>query len=186
MKSFELKKSTLGTSYTSMEKLVLKECAKKIQGFSSMNKANDMCYFCSIIEPAEGNMDLLQIALKTMQKDKKCKDWGVFLLSSNENTLIGAAHVPMSLSLQKELDVKEWTREILSYLPHKNYGINMADEISSFEIIINPEEEIFPFKLCDEIYQKNIDFLKRKNIIPPCNDESENEGDYADEAGIEW
>ena len=167
------------------EKQAVKEGTKKAQSFSSIHKLGGLVYFCSIIDGIEGDINLLNKVMQSINNDKKARQWGKFLISSNDDVLVAQGHVPSELSKEKGLDIKEWTKKLMSFLPHADL-LEINDEFSKFEMRVGSEEEIFPFKLCDDMIQNNVHFLKTKGLIQDVKEESEDEGGYADEAGIEW
>lgn len=179
-----------------------KEGVKKAHLFSTMNKASDssLSYFCTIIESAEGRLDLLVAAMEGANSNKKAREWGKFFVSSNDTQIVGYGHVPQSLCSTKDngLDVNEWGEDLVKVLPRYERMKTDDENTERFGFTFDiegskigggrgeREEEVFPFKLCDSIVQRSIDLLKKRGLIESREESDDDMCNYADAAGVEW
>ena len=175
----------------------VKEGVKRAQMFSSMNKGCGLSFFCTIVEIdiAEGSsqpntIDLLKSVMEGANKNSKAKMWGKFFITSNDTQVVGYGHVPKSLAVETKIDIIRWHDILTRDLPNveTQYNEESIDDkdFIGFVSTVDPQAEMFPFKLCDDIVQKNIDFLKKEKMIVQESDDGDDEVNFAEEAGIEW
>lgn len=188
----------------------VKEGVKRAQLFSSMNKARGLSYFCTKVDIDEDDgscqIDSLKAVLEGANKNNKAKSWGKFFITSNDSQIFGFGHVPKSLAEETNIDIAKWYDIITKNLPNvqrldctstststssfpstsTSTFPSTASEFIGFVAHVDPDSEMFPFKLCDDIIQTNIDFLKENELIGQESDDGDDTVNFADEAGIEW
>ena len=177
----------------------VKEGVKRAQMFSSMNKGCGLRYFCTIVEidipenssqqSAVQTFDFLESVMEGANKNSKAKMWGKFFITSDDTQVIGYGHVPKSLAEETKIDIVRWHDILTRDLPNvENVETRSCDDKDyiGFVSTVDPQAEMFPFKLCDDIVQKNINFLKEEKMIDQESDDGEDDVNFAEEAGIEW
>jgi hypothetical protein len=168
----------------------VKEGIKKAQAFSALHKLGGMLYFCTNVEMAERNVNVLVETMAGVNKDKKAASWGKFLISCNDNAVCAVGHVPSDLASSKGFTVHEW-KERLMEMATKFAGCSVMtlsdgtnDEFVKFVIDVDPMAETFPFKLCDAIVAHSTTVLKEMGLISAAPSSSrEDEDDDIDYAG---
>lgn len=180
------------------EKNCKKEGAKKAQSFSAINKQTHSEYFCALTENVHGDASLLDVVMQGINSDKKASQWGKILLTFDDTSVMALAHVPEQLSVHAEgMNAQEWLNELRVVVP-KLHIIQSDDKHQQGEgdapkekkewaravIRVEQQEELFPFKLCDALVQANFDLLKKRGLLTELS--SEDDEDYAAEAGVEW
>lgn len=184
------------------DKAAIKEGLKRAQGFGVLNKSSGVQYFCTTVDMPNDTFGCLTRVMEGVNKDKKASEWGKVLLSlsSDETRILGIAHLPEKLATSAKLTVQEWIDGVAAELDilsgsegqlftHDESTL-LDDTFYGFVIrtdLMDPDREIFAFKLCDEFKQKNIDFLKAKGLIPVAGNNREDDiEDYSEAAGIVW
>jgi hypothetical protein len=163
-----------------------KEGYKLAQNFCARNKACGLSYFCCISETSGSDFNILNNILTQINSDKKAKEWAKMLVSCDDNDLIALLQIPSKLSSIDNLDINEWTKNIQNNFNNVTL-IYIDNEISKIKIHVKTGEEIFTFKLQDEIIQKSINLLKERKLFNNTQkDEESDEEDYATKIGIEW
>lgn len=170
------------------EKNAYKEGLKKAQQFSSVHKAGGLSYFCAISDVAEGeHMCLLEHVMKGINTDKKAQYFGKLVLSCDDNTIMAIIHVPHELFLQNQFSASDWIDGILDKIQNRDalYIEKDVGAENGYVILrVNQEKEVFAFKVCSDMMDKNSQVLRDKKLLPERADDDD--VDYADSVGIEW
>ncbi|KAL6756720.1 hypothetical protein V8C86DRAFT_2643538 [Haematococcus lacustris] len=171
----------------------LKEGGKKGQDLAGVAALGGVMYFNVSVETPEGDMALLEkvleganVVVDESAEERKggAGDIGKFLLSAGETQLVGIAHVPKALAEEKKLTVKEWVEELMKYMP-KSEIVEESEEIIKVLMKADQEAGVFPLKVRDAAIDAGFKLLKAKGLVPE-NDDSDDDVNYAEAAGVEW
>lgn len=160
----------------SVSKDAIKEGIKKAQYFSTIHKLGGLEFFSCSVETPQGDREILLDVLDGMNKEKAGK-WGKVVVSANDLTVSGVVHVPKELAKSSHLDAIKWAK----YIVANTYKAEMtfeSEELIEFSIKIDPFEEVFSFKLCDEILENSTRQLRILKLLPPKHEESDDEANY--------
>lgn len=181
---------------TKAEKAAVKEGGKKGQDLQGMNAMGGVKFFAVVVETAGGDWKLMDMILDGMNKkvdeaaeERKggASDIGKCLMFADDAALLMLCHVPESL--KDDINQKDWFDAINKPVDGK------PEEITPYEgegkgFIIkctvpkDEEKQKFPLKLREEASNASFEFLVEKGLVRP--EESDDDENYAENAGIEW
>ena len=101
--------------------------------------------------------------------------------SAGDNQLAIIFHVPSALS--EKLSLKEWVDTVSSAI--KGEIVEMKDEVAKVKVAADQAAGRFPLKMRDEAIAAGLGLLKSKGLIP-LQDDSDDDVNYAEAAGVEW
>lgn len=84
-------------------KNAIKEGLKRAQNFGLLHKGSGLRHFCTTVDIADGDFNCILHIMEGVNKDKKASEWAKILLSSDDDKIVGIAHVPAELSKQTDL-----------------------------------------------------------------------------------
>ncbi len=171
-------------------KAALKEGGKKGQDLAGMNAMGGVKFFCTVVDSALGQHELLAKIMEGMNKevdptadDRKggAGDLGKTIVFADDSVLIMLCHVPEEL--KASLDAKEWFGAICESV---KADVEEAGDTGLLRATVkaDPDKEVFPLKLRDTAVNRSYELLVSKGLVrPESDDDDEN---YAENAGIEW
>lgn len=175
-------------------KAALKEGGKKgidLQGVADMGGVQ---YFNLAVEEPQGDMSLLEKVLEgaNLEVDENAEErrggagsLGKFLLSAGETKLVAIGHVPKALAEAKGLTVKEWATELMQQMP-KSKILEETEEVIKIEMDADTDNNVFPLKARDAAIDAGFKLLKKKGLVPENAEDSDDDINYAEAAGVEW
>lgn len=108
-------------------------------------------------------------------------DIGKLFASAGDDQLAVMIHVPAAIA--EKLSVKEWAETVA-----KDVGLevnSIEGEFAKLSAKADPEGGKFPLKMRDAVIASGLALLKTKGLIPEA-DESDDDVNYAEAAGVEW
>eukprot|EP01084_Bolivina_argentea_P185227 319436_1 len=170
-------------------KACIKEGGKKGQDLAGMSDMGGVKFFHCTVEKPDGNVQALKHVLEGMNKevedgaeDRKGGAGGIgkMLMSAGKDQVAIICHIPKAL--HEQMSPKEWLDAIM-----KPIGGEIIEE--SEEVIIavakgDQSKELFPLKMRDAAINSGFELLKGKRLV--VDDESEDDVNYAELAGVEW
>lgn len=171
-------------------KAAIKEGGKKGQDLAGMNAMGGVKFFGVVTESVHGSHELLSKVLEGMNKevddsadDRKggAGDIGKTLLYADDAALLILCHVPASLS--SDIDHEEWFAAIIGAVGAKREESSESGVLRA-TLPADADKGIFPLKMRDQAVNASYDFLVAKGLVRP--DESSDDDNYAENAGIEW
>lgn len=180
-------------------KASLKEGGKKGQDVIGMSDMGGVKFFSVVIDGAEGSWELMDASLEGMNKvvDAEADDRkggagpiGKFLMHANNDRLLLLCHVPKTLS--DAIDQKMWFETVCESVGAtavgSAYEVCVGEEgegvVVKAEMAVDAEGGKFPLKERDVASAKSYEFLVSKGLVR--QDESDDDMNYAENAGIEW
>lgn len=177
-------------------KAALKEGGKKGQDLAGMSAMGGVKFFSVALESADGKWELMDAVLEGMNKkvdeaadDRKggADDIGKCLLFADNDKLLMLCHVPEVL--KDQIDQDEWFGkvigsvggEIINSEPYEGEGKGKV-----IKAVLKKDEakQKFPIKERDVAINHSFEYLVSKQLVRP--DESDDDENYAENAGIEW
>lgn len=171
-------------------KAALKEGGKKGQDIAGMNAMGGVKFYHIAVESAASSMKLLEKVLEGFNKEVDeaaeerkggAGDLGKILLSASDDVLLFLCHVPTELA--GDINQAEWFNSVTSEV-----GASMLESsdptVMKAEMKADPEKGVFPLKLRDNAINAGYNYLVSKQLIRP--DDSDDDANYAENAGIEW
>ncbi|KNC84392.1 hypothetical protein SARC_03385 [Sphaeroforma arctica JP610] len=171
-------------------KACIKEGGKKGQDLCGMADLGSINFFNVVIDAAEGRDDYLDECMKgaNMEVDAEAEDrkggahgLGKLFYSAGTDRLAFLCHVPAALSKEKDVTKEDWLNAVLASVDGK-VTETISDELIRGEAL--KEGEKFPLKMRDTAINAGFAFLREKGLV--LDDESSDDCDYAEAAGIEW
>jgi hypothetical protein len=113
---------------------------------------------------------------------------GKMFASAGDKALIMMFHVPTKLiEMLKEtgknyLELKEWVDTIVTAVGGE--VIELSAEFAKVSAAADAEKEKFPLKMRDAAISAGVGLLRAKGLIP--DDDSDDDVNYAEAAGVEW
>lgn len=177
-------------------KAALKEGGKKGQDLAGMSAMGGVKFFSVAIESANGKWELMDAVLEGMNKkvdeaaeERKggADDIGKCLLFADENNLLILCHVPEEL--KDAIDQEEWFGKVVGsvggeIMEKKSYEGEGKGMLMKAVLAKDEEKQIFPLKQRDVAINHSFEYLVSKQLVRP--DESDDDVNYAEDAGIEW
>lgn len=172
----------------------IKEGGKKGQDLNGVSAMGGVQYFNMAMETPEGDMELLEKVLEGLNapvdeaaEERKggAGDIGKFIHSAGESVLVSICHVPKELSDAKALTAQEWVDEVVKALP-KAVVTKVSDEVFKIVTPADTDNNVFPLKVRDAAIDIGFKLLKTKGLVPSNADDSDDDVNYAEAAGVEW
>lgn len=177
-------------------KAALKEGGKKGQDLAGMSAMGGVKFFSVAIESVDGKWELMDEVLKGMNKkvdesadDRKggADDIGKCLLFADNDKLMIVCLVPEEL--QEKIDQKEWFGKVIEsvgaeLMSEEDYEGEGGGKIMKAVLMKDEENGKFPLKEREVAINKSYQYLVSKELVRP--DESDDDENYAENAGIEW
>lgn len=177
-------------------KAALKEGGKKGQDLAGMRDMGGVKFFSVAVESANGKWELMDAILEGMNKevdpnaeDRKggAGDIGKSLLFADENVLLILNHLPKALS--DEISQEDWFAAIADSVGAKRVGEkvdlpNDGGSVLKAELSADQDNEKFPLKDRDVAIARSFEYLVSKGLVRP--DESSDDENYAELAGVDW
>lgn len=155
-----------------------KEGGKKAQDIAGLRDMGGVSYFHVSIDSCEADFELLDICMKGMNKpcpedaDERrggAEDIGKVLLSYNDTQLAMYMHVPKSL--QTSCSIDEWFDAMcVGYKVNKISGDN---EFLQATVAADPDNNIYPIKVRDDMINKGYQHLAAKQLVMPDDDDDD-------------
>lgn len=171
-------------------KAALKEGGKKGQDIAGMNAMGGVKFYHIAVDSAPSSMKLLEKILEGFNKEVDetaeerkggAGDLGKVLLCASDDVLLFLCHVPKELS--GEINQAEWFNTVTSAVDATM--LESSDPtVMKAELRADAEKGIFPLKLRDNAINAGYNYLVSKQLIRP--EESDDDTNYAEDAGIEW
>jgi len=176
-------------------KAVIKEGGKKgveIEGASDMGGLD---FFCTTCETPEGDMELLQLVMTSMnaEPDPEAEDRkgcsghvGKMIYSVNVEQLVMVAYVPAD-KLAK-VDVSEWMDHVCAAVSGKVTKVATAAVSPNGGMVVeavvmgDPSKDKFPLKDKDSAMAAAFAFLRLKDAFPEDQSDDEDEVCFGDDA----
>lgn len=80
---------------------------------------------------------------------------------------------------------QEWADELLKMMPG-GVIVEETDEIIKISMAADAEKGVFPLKVRDAAIDAGFKLLKAKGLVPDTADDSDDDVNYAEAAGVEW
>jgi hypothetical protein len=146
-----------------------------------------MPFFCTLLDDAEGDLAATMETFKVMNEPilkktgeivKDVRSVGKLALSTNDDHMIIACYVPEQYA--DVLTAEQWLKKIMD--PYKDHTVHEIFPNTAIGSISNkPENEVYVFKLRDEIISQQYAFLRKMNLLPPVAEEEEDDPLLGDE-----
>lgn len=171
-------------------KLSTKEGAKKGQDILGWHTTDKTCFFSVRIETACGKQELMTKVMDAMNKEEDPAaeehkggggDFGKMLVHGTDDVVLILCHVPPSR--KDEIDQKEWFDSVVDHIKAERVE-ETGEGLMRATLKADPEKEIFPIKELDRAIRASYDYLVSKDKLK--EQESSDDENYADNAGIEW
>eukprot|EP00126_Sphaerothecum_destruens_P013234 Sdes_comp22645_c0_seq1m21070 len=147
----------------------------EIEGAAAMGGLE---FFCTKLDEAEGNMDLLVAAVDAMNAECDPSEEerkggagliGKMVFSCNDDVLVAVGHVPEHLS--EKVNCKEWMENVMKAFDGK--VLEPSNELTARgEILADKPKGKFPLKMRDEALAAALTFLRSKGAFPDRKDDS--------------
>jgi len=140
-------------------------------------------------------MDLLQalldganVVVDESAEERKggAGDLGKAFLSAGDKQLAIIFHVPKELSAEKGVTMQEWMDALLAPVKDTMQILEQSEEIAKVMVPGDADAGRFPLKMRDECTAAGFAFLRQKGLIPADDDDSDDDVNYAEAAGVEW
>lgn len=112
-------------------------------------------------------------------------DLGKAFLSAGDKQLAIIFHVPAELATAKNVSMQEWIDAVTAPVKDHVQIVEKSDEIVKLVVPGSVDEGRFPLKMRDECTSAGFTFLREKGLIP-ADDDSDDDVNYAEAAGVEW
>ena len=150
-------------------------------------------FFTTQIESADGDLELLKIAMDAANKEvdpteEEAKggsgEVGKMLLSSGNERLALRCYVPTTGKAAGKCDASEWMKGVLACIGEGTTFIE-GDAVNAVgEIKADGKSNRFPLKDKDNCQSASVSWLKAKGLFPDKDEEDDWVPD--DDQGIEW
>jgi hypothetical protein len=184
--SFEADEAKLDAK---LVKACVKEGGKKGQDLAGMSDMGGVKFFhCAVVKP-DGSLPLLAKVLAGMNRevdpsadDRKGGAGGIgkMVLSAGRDQVAVACHVPAAL--EDQLTAVEWLEAVLKPMGGEVVGQNGGIVYAVAKG--DQSKEMFPLKMRDAGINSGFEVLKGKRLV--VDDESDDDVNYAELAGVEW
>jgi hypothetical protein len=173
-------------------KACIKEGGKKGQDMAGMAALGGVKFFNLSIESAEGDLELLEKVMEgantkvdesAEERKGGADDIGKLFFSAGDKQLVVLCHVPAELATEKSFSAKEWVETVMAPV-----GGKIVKEEGDFIAAVaegDAEKGKFPLKMRDEAISAGFQFIKSKGLVP-ADDDSDDDVNYAEAAGVEW
>ena len=106
---------------------------------------------------------------------------GKMFASAGDNQLAIIFHVPSALT--EKLTLKEWVDTVTTAI--NGEIVEIGDEVAKVKVAADQAAGRFPLKMRDEAIAAGLGLLKSRGLIP-AQDDSDDDVNYAEAAGVEW
>lgn len=153
-----------------------------------------VCFFNVSVDTPEGDMELMQALLdganaevdeSSEERKGGAGDLGKAFLSAGDKQLAIIFHVPAALAEAKGVSMQEWIDAVTAPVKDHVQVVEAGAELVKIVVPGNAEEGRFPLKMRDECTSAGFTFLREKGLIPE-DDDSDDDVNYAEAAGVEW
>lgn len=168
-----------------LEAKCTKEGGKKAQDIAGLRDMGGVSYFHVSMESCEGDFGLLQCAMDGMNKpcpedaeerSGGADEIGKCLLSYSDAKLAIYMHVPKNL--QEVCSIDDWYNAMSVGLPI--IKLSGDKEFLQAELLSDPDNNIFPMKIRDDLINKGYQHLAAQQLVMP-DDDDEDEIAYGDD-----
>jgi hypothetical protein len=172
-------------------KAAIKEGGKKGQDVAGMNAMGGVKFFHIAVESAGSSMALLDKVLEGFNKkvDESAEerkggagDLGKILLSASDTVLLLLCHVPTEIA--GEINQAEWFKAVTDACGATVLAAGDDATVMRAELKADADKGVFPIKIRDDAINAGYNYLVSKELIRP--EESDDDANYAEDAGIEW
>lgn len=160
---------------------LVKEARKKAQEISVIVKQTGNKFVVASSETCQGKRENMDAFVQALRDTKPTNELGKLVLSASDTDLVACLDIPEHL--RDVLDKKEWSSALCDRFPFLERGDDTGTWLTFHASDTN---EIFPFKLKDEMIQCGIDFLKKRRLVRIAEESDDELEDYAQALGIEW
>lgn len=101
--------------------------------------------------------------------------------SAGDDQLAIIFHVPSALT--EKLSLKEWVDTVTTAI--NGEIVEMGAEVAKVKVAADQAAGRFPLKMRDEAIAAGLGLLKSRGLIP-AQDDSDDDVNYAEAAGVEW
>eukprot|EP01134_Creolimax_fragrantissima_P002787 CFRG2787T1 len=173
-------------------KACIKEGGKKGQDLCGMADMGGINFFNVVIDAADGKDEYLDQVLNgaNAEIDPEGEErkggagkLGKLLYSAGTERLAFLCHVPKDLGAEKGVTKEEWINAVLESVGGK-VTETIDEETIRGEALADAQNDRFPLKMRDLAIGTGFAFLREKGLV--LDDESSDDCDYAEAAGIEW
>ncbi|KAL4426798.1 hypothetical protein ABPG77_006584 [Micractinium sp. CCAP 211/92] len=176
------------------DKAAFKEGGKKgvdLQGVAAMG---GVCFFNLAVDTPNGDLALLEKVMEganqpvdeaAEERKGGAGDLGKCFLSAGDKQLAVFFHLPKALSESKGISLKEWAAAVLAPVE----GHQIVEESEEFLKAVSPQDQDkgrFPLKQRDDAINAGFAWFREKGLIPANDDDSDDDVNYAEAAGVEW
>lgn len=155
-----------------------KEGGKKAQDIAGLRDMGGVSYFHVSMDTCAGDFDLLQCAMNGMNKlcpedaeerSGGADEIGKCLLSYNDDKLAIYMHVPKNL--QEVCSIDDWFGALSAGFPVKK--LSGDKEFIKAELLSDPDNNIFPMKIRDDMINKGYQHLAAQQLVMPDDDDED-------------
>jgi len=171
-------------------KKTVKEGGKRgveIEGAADMG---GLKFFCTSVETPEGDIDYLLENVKAMnaksdptEEERKGGSGhiGKMVFSFTEASLAIAAYVPEEY--REQCKANEWLEQVIADCECGKPAVrdDSTEEYALVQIVRDGEKGVFPLKIRDNVITHGLNYLKKRDLFPDGDDESDDEYCYGDE-----
>jgi len=153
-----------------------KEGGKKAQDLAGMRDMGGVAYFHVAVDLCAADWELLEACMVAMNKpcpedaDERrggAEDIGKVLISYIDSKIALYMHVPANLAC----DMDDWFNAMTD-----GYTVNKISQDKTYikaEILANPDANVFPIKVKDDVINKGYQMLTTKQLVMPDDDEDD-------------
>ncbi len=94
-------------------------------------------------------------------------------------------HAAASCYLLRHLRSQEWVEALLPFLPKATVA-EESEEVIRVTMPADTDNNVFPLKARDAAIDAGFKLLKAKGLVPDNADDSDDDVNYAEAAGVEW
>lgn len=171
------------------KKAAIKEGGKKGVDLAGVSSLGGVSFFNIAVDTPEGDLELLRAVLEgaNTEVDESAEerkggagDIGKMFYSAGDKQLAIIGHVPKAL--QEKLTLADWIDAVLKPIGGK--VLTTTEEVCEAVAEGNAEEGKFPLKMRDEAIAAGFALLRSKGLV--IDDDSDDDVNYAEAAGVEW
>ena len=175
---------------------MIKEGGKKGQDIAGVNDMGGLEFFCTSIDAADGDAELLKMALDGANaevdpagEERKGGSGhvGKCLFSSGLTSLALATYVPADKKVK--IDPMQWMEHILTQTSGlDNAVINSTSEDGTTvlaTIAQNADKNLFSLKMKDVALSQAIIYLRERDCFPPDDDDSDDDMVFGDDTDFD-
>ena len=174
-------------------KAVVKEGGKKGQDIAGVNEMGGLDFFCMSIDAADGDHELLKMALDgtnaevdpTGEERKGGSGHvGKCLFSSGLDALAITTYVPEDKIAR--IDPLQWMQHVLKMTAGEEGTIVTTEKTTVIAYIKqNPDKNLFSLKMKDVALAQAIAYLRERNCFPADDDDSDDDMIFGDDTDFD-